>query len=556
MSSRRHLRTTLLVLVLLPLAWAPGVLLGGEEAVPPLALLAPVLVAATRGGAAAALATALVAGLLAGPLTPRSTATGEAQPMTEWLVRAGFFAALGAGMAVMAARLRREADGRRTLALHDSLTGLPNAVLLDEHLTTAVSRARRDGSSVVLACLDLDDFKLVNDGLGHAAGDALLRTVAERLSGCVRAGDVLARQGGDDFLLMLTDVPAGEGVQLADATFARVQAALREPCTAAGAELQIAASMGVSVFPDDAEDAGALRRHADAAMYRAKASGSTWSAYDADDAMSVGRLSLAARLRRAIELDELELHYQPIFELQSGDIRGVEALVRWNDPERGMVPPNDFIPVAEQTGVIEALGDWVLVALCRQARAWADLGLTPHLGINVSPLQLRRRGFAARFAAQIAEHGLDPRRFIVELTETAWTLDAARTLPVLAELREAGLGIALDDFGAGYSNLARLLELPIDVIKVDRSLLAEVPARADAVAVLTAIQSLAEACRCDVVAEGIETAEQRTVLAGIGSRLGQGFGLARPAPAPAVTALLLDGLTETRRLSDAVSAAG
>ena len=550
----RILRTALLVAVLLALGWLPSVLLGGEHAVPPLALLAPVLVAATRVGLAGALITSLVAGVVAGPLTPHVTATGEAQAASEWLVRTCFFAALGAGMAVVTRRLRTEADGHRALTLHDALTGLPNVLLLEEHLVKAVSRARRDGTEVVLASLDLDDFKLVNDGLGHAAGDALLRTVAERLSGCVRAGDVLARQGGDDFLLLLADVPAGEGPQLAAATFARVQAALRAPCVAAGVELQIAASMGVSVFPCDAPDAEHLRRHADVAMYRAKASGSTWAPYDPADAVPVGRLSLAARLRRAVELDELELHYQPVFELQSGAIRGVEALVRWRDPERGLVPPNEFIPVAEQTGVIDALGDWVLATLCRQARAWADLGLTPHLGINVSPVQLRRPGLAARFAEQIAAHGLDPRRFIVELTETAWTIDAERTLPVLAELQEAGLGIALDDFGAGYSNLARLLELPIDVIKVDRSLLAEVPARADAVAVLTAIQRLAEACNCDVVAEGIETDEQRELLAGIGARLGQGFGLARPAPADDVTALLVAGLTDARRLSGAAAA--
>jgi diguanylate cyclase (GGDEF)-like protein len=539
--------------VLLGLCWLPSYLLGGESVVPPLWFFVPIVLAATRS-TFFALVVALLSGLLAGPLTPAYVEYQVPQSVSEWVVRTAFFAGVACITSGLFSRLRREAAEHRAAreaaeeqALRDPLTGLPNRALLQEHLASALARAKRSGKAVVLVYVDLDDFKLVNDSLGHAAGDDMLRAVAARLDVGTRGGDVLARQGGDEFLLMLTDVDAADATTAAHAVVERVTSALEQPITIGEAELQVTASLGVSVFPGDAHDPDTLMRHADAAMYRAKAAASGWALYEPSQAEPLARMSLAARLRRAIEDDELELHFQPVFALRDDSILGVEALVRWNDPERGLVPPADFITTAEQTGVIDALGDWVLRATCEQLHEWAADGLRPHMGVNLSPYQLRRPGFAARTAAIVAEHGLEPRRIVFELTESAWTLEADRTHPVLEELKAAGFGLALDDFGAGYSSLHRLLELPFDIVKVDRALLRDVPERDDAVAVLTAIQRLAEACDCDVVAEGVETSEQLALLRRLGCRLAQGYGLARPAPAGEITPLLRDGLVTARR---------
>ena len=528
--------------LLLPLCWLPIVAIGGAMHAPPLLFFGPILLAALRGRLVQAIVVALLATVLAGPLTPQDVERQIAQETSDWMVRGMYFLTAAIGVTLAAWRLRR-------LALHDSLTGLPNRSLLAEHLTVALARARRSGRAVAVASIDLDDFKLVNDNLGHAAGDRLLVDVADRLDSCLRDTDVLARQGGDEFLLLLADLDDPETArQAAIATFDRMRAALDEPFRLEGAELAIGVSMGVSVFPEDASDAETLHRHADASMYRAKQSGGGLMVFEEDQAAApLARLSLAARLRRAIDDSELELHYQPIFDLDAGGIMGMEALVRWRHPRRGLVPPLEFIPVAEQTGVIDALGQWVLEETCRQARAWQDLGLRPGLGVNVSPYELRRPGFAQRMRETILSCDLDPGRFIVELTESAWMLDADRTLIVLEELRESGLVLALDDFGAGYSSLARLLDLPLQIVKVDRQFLHDVPERAEATAVLDAIMHVAKTCGCDIVIEGIETDAQRDVVTGMGARLGQGFGLSRPLAAGDATALLLEQLAAGRR---------
>lgn len=432
------------------------------------------------------------------------------------------------------------------LAYHDALTGLANRAAMDAALAEAVAEARVGGTAVALAYVDLNDFKRVNDTLGHDMGDRLLREVAARLRRAVRPGDLLARRGGDEFLVLLRGLPLLAAAE-AEVVGQRVCDLLAMPFTLGAAELLVDASIGVSVFPGDADGPATLVEHADAAMYEAKSSGGGVAVYGAETADPLERLALAARLRRAIERDELELHYQPICRASDSVIIGVESLVRWRDPERGLIPPAGFIPVAERTGVVDALGDWVLEETCRQTAEWQAAGLSPNTGVNISPRQLRRAGFAGRVEAIVAEYGIDRSRFVLELTESAWSLEASRLLPVLHDLRARGFALAIDDFGAGYSSLWRLRELPVQIIKVDRAFLAGVPDDPDACAIYSAIMQLADTVHCDVVAEGVETAEHLEYLNELGCRIAQGFHLGRPLPAAEATATLLQGLAPERR---------
>jgi diguanylate cyclase (GGDEF)-like protein len=428
------------------------------------------------------------------------------------------------------------------LAYHDSLTGLANRAAMDAALAEAVTEARLAGTTVALAYVDLNDFKRVNDSLGHDTGDALLREVASRLRGAVRSCDLLARRGGDEFLVLVR----GCAVE-AEAIGQRLIDSLAAPVELGAAELLVEASVGVSVFPGDADCAPTLLAHADAAMYEAKSEGGGVTVYGADTADPLERLALAARLRRAIERGELELHYQPVCRARDGGVLGIEALVRWRDPERGLVPPVEFIPVAERAGVIDALGAWVLEAMCVQGAEWRDRGLHPNIGVNVSPRQLRRPGFAEWAADMVRRHEIDLSRFVFELTESAWSLEASRMLPVLREMRARGLTLAIDDFGAGYSSLWRLRELPVQVIKVDRAFLVDVPSDPQACAVYSAIMRLADTVGCDVVCEGVETPEQVAFLHSIGCQILQGYHFSRPLPAAEATALLEERLVPERR---------
>jgi diguanylate cyclase (GGDEF)-like protein len=432
------------------------------------------------------------------------------------------------------------------LAYHDSLTGLPNRARLAERLEAALARAG-DAGTVVLLSIDLDDFKLVNDGLGHAAGDLLLQHLANRLDRVRRPSDVLARQGGDEFMLLVElDVDADAPVVVASIA-RRIAELLETPFTVAGAELRIGASVGAAMYPDHARDAESLHRHADSAMYQAKETGSGFATYRPGRTDPLVRLAMAARLRRGLQDGALFLHYQPIYRLPERELIGVEALARWRDGARGLVPPDEFIPVAEKTGVINALGDWVLNEVCEQSRRWEALGLHPNIGVNVSPRQLQQPGFAEDFAKTVARHELDPSRIVIELTESAWTLESDRTLPVLEHLTEAGFSLALDDFGAGYSSLSRLRRLPVEVIKIDRSFMDDFPDDPQAAAIVVATLALASACGCDVVTEGVETEAQLRFLSEHGCRLVQGFGLCRPQPAATITKLLQAELIANRR---------
>ena len=428
---------------------------------------------------------------------------------------------------------RRRAEAQVAyLAYHDALTGLPNRTQLEEQLRTDLARVRRSGEAVALLYFDLDNFKLVNDSLGHAAGDEVLRETARRVSELVRGGDVLARQGGDEFLLLMHCAGADTAAAAAQLAAERIAAALERPVEICDAEFHIGASIGVALCPEHADDAESLLKCADAAMYQAKRTGSgSIAVYQEEEVDSRARLSLTTRLRRAIGEGELRLHYQPIVALGDDAYTGVEALVRWEDPGHGLVPPADFIPIAEETGLIDAIGDWVIEELCDQAGRWAQHGLHPRLSFNLSPRQLRRTDLVSSIAQRIDAHGLRPEQFCAELTETAVMSDAHRHRSLLDELHEAGLTIAIDDFGAGHSSLARLRDLPVQVLKVDRAFLDKVPDDRGSAAIVAAILALADALAMTTIVEGIETTEQLTFLREHRCPLGQGYLLGRPVPA-------------------------
>jgi diguanylate cyclase (GGDEF)-like protein/PAS domain S-box-containing protein len=417
------------------------------------------------------------------------------------------------------------------LAFHDHLTGLPNRTLLEEHLAIALARASRQGHSVALLFLDLDDFKLVNDSFGHVAGDQVLGEVAGRLRAVTRASDLLARQGGDEFLLLLTDLGDDpEGV--AGAVAAKLTSALERPFRLDGSSFHIGASIGISLFPRDAASADALMRHADAAMYRAKAAGrAAIVLYPAEEqarpiVVAGERGTDPMRLRRAIENDELVLHYQPVVRLRDGQIVAMEALVRWQDPERGLIAPNEFIPQAEHTGLIGSLGDWVLNTVLGQAERWARDGLRPGITFNVSPHQLRNPRFAEALRERLQATGVEPDRVTLEIAESAAVVEADGS--GLRELADVGVRLAVDDFGMRASAPGRLRKLPVDTVKIDRAFVAEIAGDHEARAVLSSILRTADELGKVPIAEGVETRAQRRALIELGCPLAQGFLLALP----------------------------
>jgi diguanylate cyclase (GGDEF)-like protein/PAS domain S-box-containing protein len=437
------------------------------------------------------------------------------------------------------AERRRGEEQLTYLAYHDPLTGLPNRILVEQQLDLALARARRTDAAVALMFVDLDDFKEVNDRLGHAAGDILLAGVAARLRSVLRDSDLLARQGGDEFLVLLADLTEDPTLS-AEQVGGKLLAALREPFVVAGTEARTGASIGVSLYPDDADDTEALLRHADAAMYQAKTAGGGQLAFHAPSELGRSRRAgLSAQLRRAIAQGELELHYEPVWWLDArGAIAGVEALLRWRHPDRGLLRLEALIGLVEQSSAGDALISWVLGEVCRQARAWRDRGLEPTLSVNVSPHQLLTPGYAARLSELVAAHGLDAGQFLIELPETAWTVDAAESLAVIADLRAAGAVLAIDDFGDGYSSLSRLCALDFGVLKIHRGLLTDVPRGKTPVAVLKAIFELATACGATIIADGVETEEQASFLARHGVSRAQGFLFGHPMRADLVTPLL------------------
>jgi diguanylate cyclase (GGDEF)-like protein/PAS domain S-box-containing protein len=425
------------------------------------------------------------------------------------------------------------------LAHHDKLTGLANRARLEDLLGLALSRARRHDRAVSVLFLDLDDFKLVNDSLGHAAGDELLVQVADRLRTVTRETDLVARQGGDEFLLLLADLegagPSLEGAGAhvaAESAAERIREVLRMPFDVLGHELFISASIGISVYPTDAADAAGLLKNADTAMYWSKQSGpGGFRVFRQEDGGEPNQLTLATRLRKGVERQDWMLHYQPLVELESGAVWGVEALLRWRDPAGGLVSPGEFIPLAEEMGLIEAIGEWVVEELARQESAWRAEGLDLDVSFNLSARQLRQRKLAERILQPFDARGTDPHRVIVEITESAAMADPERTQWLLHEIRERGLRVAIDDFGTGYSSLSRLRHLPVDILKVDLSFIRDVPADRHASSMVAGIIRLAEGVGMTPLAEGVEREDQRAFLLGAGCSVGQGYLYSRPVPA-------------------------
>ena len=425
------------------------------------------------------------------------------------------------------------------LAYHDPLTDLPNRALLEEHLELALARSKRQGTAVALLYLDLDGFKLVNDSLGHAAGDELLKDVTARLAERRRDSDLLARQGGDEFLLLLTDLDRLGAEQTASRVADGLLRSLASPFVVHGAEFHIGASVGIALYPKDATAAEELMRHADAAMYQAKADGrNTVCVFREDPHEPLERLSMTSRLRKAITRGEFVLYWQPIVDPRDGTLEKLEVLIRWQDPLRGLVLPGEFIEFAEETGFVDRIGDWVVSAACDQISHWQSEGLVvPPVTINISPRQLRRPDFGDRMRRAIGASGLAS-HLTVEITESVAMANADRTEAVLTDLASIGIGIAVDDFGLGYSSLARLRELPVQLLKIDRSFLVGVPEDPQAAAIVRAIIELAAALGLAAVAEGVENDAQRQFLVEHDCPLAQGFLLGRPMPPAEIRAIL------------------
>ena len=417
------------------------------------------------------------------------------------------------------------------------LTELPNRALCIERLRAALQRAERTRDKVAVLFIDLDRFKTINDSLGHHVGDALLRSVAQRLLGGVRAGDTVSRLGGDEFVVVLNGV---DGVDEIDRIVAqRLVPRVRAPHAVDGAELQVSCSVGVAVYPDDAQDIDTLMRHADAAMYQAKAEGRDGVHYftPALNERAQQRLQVESLLRRAIERGELSLHYQPRVDARSGALLGAEALLRWHSAELGEVSPARFIPVAEETGLIVPIGAWVIDEACRQAMQWRSEGRpVPQVAVNLSGLQLRDGQLLPVLQQALARHGCPPGAIELELTETTLMDNAEHTLAQLHAIKGLGVALAVDDFGTGYSSLAYLSRFPIDRLKIDRSFVADMLDDPTDMAITRAIIGLGHTLQLKVVAEGVEQPREAELLRQAGCDELQGYLIARPMPAAALLA--------------------
>ena len=424
------------------------------------------------------------------------------------------------------------------LAQHDALTDLPNRLMLNDRLTQAISLARRNHNQLAVLFLDLDGFKHINDSLGHSIGDKLLQSVAARLSACVRKSDTVSRQGGDEFVILLPEV-----THAADAAVsaAKIIAELKKAHSIGEHSLHITVSIGISTYPDNGEDAETLIKNADTAMYHAKQGGrDNYQFFRPDMSLhAVERQSLEGQLRYALERQELLLHYQPKVNLKTGAITSVEALVRWQHPERGLLLPEQFLTIAEDTGMIVAIGQWVLREACRQTREWLDAGLLAvPVAVNISSLEFRSEQFLEGVQAALKNTCLDPRYLELELTETVLMRHAESTAYALGQLKAIGVRLAVDDFGTGYSSLSYLTRFPIDTLKLDQSFVQDIVASSDDAIVVSAVISMGKSLKHRVIAEGVETLEQLAFLQAHGCDEGQGYYFSRPVSAQQFANLL------------------
>ncbi|WDT76309.1 MAG: EAL domain-containing protein [Candidatus Manganitrophus sp.] len=437
---------------------------------------------------------------------------------------------------------RKQAEERLNhLTNFDLLTNLPNRLLFRDRLGLAISRAPWHKRSVGVLLFDLDRFKVVNETLGQAMGDFLLKAVSERLSATVREGDTVARLGDDMFGLILDDL-----AQPADSfrVSQKILDSLGKPFQLKGQEVFVSASIGIAIFPNDGDEIDLLMKHADTAMYRAKEQGgNNYQLYaPAMNQHATKRLALENNLRRALEREEFLLYYQPKVDLTTGQIVGMEALIRWKSPEAGMVSPAEFIPLAEETGLIVPMGEWILRTACAQNKAWQKQELPPvRMGVNLSARQLQRQNLIGTIAHVLNETGLDPNYLELELTESLIMKSNESTMTELRELHLGGIEISIDDFGTGYSSLSYLKRLPIDTLKIDKSFVQDVTTDPDDAAIVAAIITMAHTLKLKVVAEAVETVEQLEFLRGLKCDQMQGYLFSKPLPAEEITRLLVEG---------------
>ena len=514
-----------------------------EDAIFGLGLSAVIVAGATsgtRGGLFATFAVAVMNALCA--------VIGPADELRPTLTRAALFllshGLAGASIGALGEGLRRERERRRSaetaahfLATHDPLTALPSRPMLEDRLDTEIAHASRERQTLAVMLVGLDRFKNVNDALGHEAGDELLREVAARMQACLRGSDTVARMGGDQFVALVPTVTTPEaGARVAG----KVLAALDRPVVIRGHEIRLSASVGLARFPDDGRDSRTLVMNADLALGRAKERGGR-AVEIYTPSMSrpaLERIQLERQLHQAIDGDELEAFFQPQVDLATGTITAFEALARWRHPERGYVSPTDFIPVAEESGLIVPLGERMVEAACRQGRLWHDQGQRVRVSVNLSVVQLRQKDLADRFAAILERTGFEAAFLELEITEALLLGHDETSHAQLARLRELGVRLAIDDFGTGYSSLAYLTRLPVDALKIDRSFVSELAPGSHTDAVVRAIIAIARSLQLRVVAEGVETERQRELLTGLGTDAIQGFLISRPVPAIEASRLL------------------
>jgi diguanylate cyclase (GGDEF)-like protein/PAS domain S-box-containing protein len=431
------------------------------------------------------------------------------------------------------------------LAHHDYLTDLPNRVLLNDRIAQAIVRAERNGTTLAVLFLDLDNFKHINDSLGHATGDKLLQSVAQRLLTCVRSSDTVSRQGGDEFVVLLSEDKYAEDAAL---TADKILAALAVPHSVAGHELHVTTSIGISVYPADAKNGETLLKNADTAMYQAKEKGrNNYQFFKSDmNVRAVERQVIEINLRVALERQEFVLQYQPKVNLDTGMITGAEALLRWMHPKWGEVQPDRFVPVAEDCGLIIPIGHWVLREACAQAKRWEDAGLKPvSVAVNISALEFRHKDFVAGVRVILNETGLKPSSLQLEITESVLMCNAESSIAILQQLKTMGVQLAVDDFGTGYSSLSYLHQFPIDVLKIDQSFVHDIGSTNGNGIIVSAVIAMGTSLKQRVVAEGVEEPAQLAFLKARHCEEGQGYIFSRPLGAEQFAALLVTGISGT-----------